>query len=93
MDVLHTTRFVHTVDAPSLAMIVPVLHRALKDRSTDAKKKAALIVGNMCAMINDPKAVQPYVDGLLPVLRKPIHSETCSILTRSPPIRSQHCPR
>lgn len=55
LDTLIETVFVHDVDAASLALIVPVLHRGLRDRSGDAKKKAGRIVGNMCELINDPK--------------------------------------
>ena len=55
LDTLLQTVFINTVDAPSLALIVPVVHRGLRDRSGDAKKKAARIVGNMCALINEPK--------------------------------------
>ena len=55
LDILLQTVFINTVDAPSLALIVPVVHRGLRDRSGDAKKKAARIVGNMCALINEPK--------------------------------------
>ena len=43
-------------DAPSLALIVPVVHRGLRDRMGDTKKRAARIVGNMCTLVNDPKA-------------------------------------
>ena len=43
------------VDAASLALIVPVVHRSLRDRSGEAKKRASRIVGNMCALINEPK--------------------------------------
>ena len=32
-----------------------VLHRGLRDRSGDAKKKAGRIVGVMCELINDPR--------------------------------------
>jgi len=70
VEALHRTRFIHMVDAPSLALIVPVLDRGLNDRATETKKKAALITGNMCSMISDPRAVLPYVTDLLPVLRK-----------------------
>ena len=58
LDTLLQTVFINTVDAPSLALIVPVIHRGLRDRSGDAKKKAARIVGNMCALINEPKVQQ-----------------------------------
>lgn len=55
LDTLLVTKFVNTVDAASLALIVPVVHRGLRDRSGDVKKKAARIVGNMCGLINEPK--------------------------------------
>jgi hypothetical protein len=57
--VLLDTVFINTVDAASLALIVPVVARGLRDRSGDAKRKAARIVGNMCALINEPKVRFP----------------------------------
>lgn len=55
LDTLLDTVFINTVDAASLALIVPVVNRGLRDRLGDTKKKAARIVGNMCALINEPK--------------------------------------
>lgn len=49
--------------------MVPVIHRGLRDRSGDVKKRAARIVGNLCALINDPKDMAPYVGLLLPELQ------------------------
>ena len=58
LDTLLNTKFINAVDAPSLALIVPVVYRGLRDRSGDVKKKAARIVGNMCGLINEPKVSQ-----------------------------------
>ena len=66
LDTLLSTVFVNTVDAASLALIVPVVHRGLRDRSGDVKKRAARIVGNLCKLVNDPKDMAPYVTLLLP---------------------------
>ena len=55
LDTLLDTVFINTVDAASLALIVPVVNRGLRERAGDTKKKAARIVGNMCALINEPK--------------------------------------
>jgi len=55
LEVLLSTVFIHAVDAASLALIVPVVHRGLRDRSGDAKKRSGRIVGTMCALINEPK--------------------------------------
>ena len=82
LDTLLQTVFINTVDAPSLALILPVVHRGLRDRSGDAKKKAARIVGNMCALINEPKvAGSSSVWGLcvfIPILLVPGHSKLAS---------------
>lgn len=66
---LQSTSFVHSIDAPSLALVMPIVARGLKDRAGDAKKTAALIVGSMCSMINDPKDLIPYIDMVLPSLK------------------------
>ena len=70
LDVLLEMTFVNVVDAPSLALIVPVLSRGLRDRRADLKKKAAKIAGNMCALVADPKDMSPYVPLLLPDIQK-----------------------
>ncbi|RLN71944.1 hypothetical protein BBJ28_00007501, partial [Nothophytophthora sp. Chile5] len=66
---LQSTSFVHSIDAPSLALVMPIITRGLKDRAGDAKKKAALIVGSMCSMINDAKDLVPYMETVLPSLK------------------------
>lgn len=60
--------FVHVIDAPSLALIIPVLARGLRERSSDTKKMAAQILGNMCSLA-DPKDLQPYLGTLLPSVK------------------------
>lgn len=66
---LLSTEFVHFIDAPSLALIVPVIHRALKERSSDMKKKAAHIVANICSL-TDARDLQFYSGILIPELKE-----------------------
>lgn len=66
---LQSTSFVHSIDAPSLALVMPIITRGLKDRGGEAKKKSALIVGSMCSMINDAKDLIPYMEMVLPSLK------------------------
>ena len=68
LEALIHTNFVHTIDAPSLSLIIPILHRGLKERSTDTKKKASQIVGNMCSL-TDHKDLIPYLEMLIPDLK------------------------
>lgn len=64
------TTFINTVDAPSLALLVPIVHRGLRERSAETKKKAAQIVGNMCSLVTEPKDMIPYIGLLLPEVKK-----------------------
>ncbi|KAA8538955.1 hypothetical protein F0562_025647 [Nyssa sinensis] len=70
LDVLLQTTFVNSVDAPSLALLVPLVHRGLRVRSAETKKKAAQIVGNMCSLVTEPKDMIPYIALLLPEVKK-----------------------
>ena len=51
----------HKVDAPSLAIIMPILQRGLRDRNTENKKQSAVIVGSICSLIATPAFVTPYL--------------------------------
>lgn len=64
LDKLIKTQFVHYVDGPSLALIIHVIHRGMKDRSAATKKKACQIVGNMAILV-DGKDLSPYLTQLV----------------------------
>lgn len=70
LDILLQTTFVNSIDAPSLALLVPIVHRGLRERSSDTKKRAAQIVGNMCSLVTEPKDMIPYIEMLLPEVKK-----------------------
>ena len=72
IEALLVCEFIHAVDAPSLALLIPVLERGMKDRSADTKRKAALIGGNMCSMISNAKDMLPYLPALLPGLKQTV---------------------
>ena len=69
LESLIETEFLHAIDAASLSLIVPVIHRGLRDRAATTKRYGALIAGNIVTMINDPKDFVPYLPILLPDLK------------------------
>lgn len=59
--------FVHYIDSPSLALVMPVIERGLKERGADTKRKATQIVGNL-ASLTDSQDFTPYLTRLLPLV-------------------------
>ena len=70
LEVLEKTDFVNPVDAASLAMIFPIVHRSLRGRSGMHKRKAAQITADMVHMVEDPLDLVPYLRQLVPQLEK-----------------------
>ncbi|GAA6002609.1 hypothetical protein JCM10207_007591 [Rhodosporidiobolus poonsookiae] len=68
LDALLTTTFAHFIDASSLALLVPILDRGLRERSADIKRKSAAIVGNM-ATLTEGRDLIPYLSQLVPLVR------------------------
>ncbi|KAI8144145.1 armadillo-type protein [Fennellomyces sp. T-0311] len=63
------TSFVHYIDSPSLALVMPILERGLRERGTEVKTKAAQIVGNM-ASLTDERDLIPYLPVVLPGVKQ-----------------------
>ncbi|KDE04239.1 hypothetical protein MVLG_05338 [Microbotryum lychnidis-dioicae p1A1 Lamole] len=68
LDALLSTTFAHFIDSSSLALVVPILERGLRERSADIKRKASAIVGNM-ATITESQDLIPHLQQLVPLLR------------------------
>jgi hypothetical protein len=66
---LWQTTFVNSIDAPSIALLVSIVYRGLRERGVDTKKKAAQIVGNI-SLVTEPLDMIPYIGLLLPQFKK-----------------------
>ncbi|KPI42802.1 Elongation factor 3 [Cyphellophora attinorum] len=70
VHLLGATTFVTDVHEPTLAIMVPLLERGLADRETAIKRKSAVIVDNMCKLVEDPQIVAAFLPKLMPALTK-----------------------
>jgi len=60
--------FVQSVESPALAMVVPLLLRGLREKSTATKRQSAVIINNMSKLVDDPVDAAPFLPLLLPAL-------------------------
>ncbi|KAI9882945.1 MAG: translation elongation factor EF-3 [Watsoniomyces obsoletus] len=70
VHLLGATTFVTDVHEPTLAIMVPLLDRGLAERDTAIKRKSAVIVDNMCKLVEDPQIVAAFLPKLMPALEK-----------------------
>ncbi|MDI1493159.1 MAG: translational elongation factor EF-1 alpha [Ramalina farinacea] len=70
VHLLGATTFVTDVHEPTLAIMVPLLDRGLNERETAIKRKSAVIVDNMCKLVEDPNIVASFLPKLMPALQK-----------------------
>ncbi|KAM0187455.1 hypothetical protein ACHAPA_008360 [Fusarium lateritium] len=70
IHLLGATTFVTEVQEPTLALMVPLLDRGLAERDTAIKRKTAVIVDNMCKLVDDPNIVAPFLPKMMPGLQK-----------------------
>ena len=62
--------FVQNVEAPALAITMPVLLRGLLDKKTATRRLTCVIIDNMCKLIEHPKEILPFYDNLKSALER-----------------------
>ena len=50
LDALLETSFVHSIDAPSLSLLIPLVDIGLQTNDNACKQKASQLVGNICSL-------------------------------------------
>jgi len=66
--------FVQSVESPALAMVVPLLLRGLREKSTATKRQSAVIINNMSKLVDYPLDAAPFLPLLLPALEQNANS-------------------
>ncbi|EEB06954.2 translation elongation regulator Gcn1 [Schizosaccharomyces japonicus yFS275] len=69
LSALVKTPFVHYIDPPSLALVVPIVYYGLNERVAAVKKQSAKIFGLM-ASLTDPSDLSVHLEKLVPRLRE-----------------------
>ncbi|KAF9585199.1 hypothetical protein BGW38_003469 [Lunasporangiospora selenospora] len=68
IEKLSATTFVADMHGPALAIMVPLLVRALNERSTHVQRQTTIIVDNLCKLVKDPGEAGQFLPDLLPGL-------------------------
>ncbi|KLO14597.1 hypothetical protein SCHPADRAFT_914787 [Schizopora paradoxa] len=70
MKALSSTTFVVEVTAPALALLVPLLHRALNDRSMEVQRRTVVVIDNLVKLVRDPRVAAIHLSGLVDGVEK-----------------------
>ncbi|KAF9169641.1 hypothetical protein BGX21_008168 [Mortierella sp. AD011] len=70
MEKLSATTFVADMHGPALAIMVPLLVRALNERSAHVQRQTTIIVDNLCKLVKDPAEAGQFLPDLLPGLER-----------------------
>ncbi|KAJ7747379.1 P-loop containing nucleoside triphosphate hydrolase protein [Mycena metata] len=62
---LSSTTFVAEVTAPALAVLVPLLIRALNDRSMEVQRRTVVVIDNLVKLVRNPKVAAIYLSPLV----------------------------
>ena len=69
-NALGATTFVQSVDARTLALLVPLLERGLVERNTPVRRKTCKIIINMAQLVDDPIDAVKFADNLMALVTK-----------------------
>lgn len=72
LNKLVATSFINDVDSSTLALLVPILTKGMRERKVASKRCSALVIGNMCKLVNDPRTAALFYPVLKPVLERGI---------------------
>eukprot|EP00928_Gymnodinium_smaydae_P053482 TRINITY_DN3745_c0_g2_i1.p1 TRINITY_DN3745_c0_g2~~TRINITY_DN3745_c0_g2_i1.p1 ORF type:complete len:1423 (+),score=377.56 TRINITY_DN3745_c0_g2_i1:40-4308(+) len=69
LEKMGSQTFLSLIDPASLALLMPVLLRGLKERDSMSKKWSAQIFGATAMLVQDVDSIRPYLKTVVPMLR------------------------
>lgn len=70
IEALASCVFVQNVEAPALAITMPILMRGMVDKKTATRRLTCVIIDNMCKLIEHPKEILPFFKDLQAALER-----------------------
>lgn len=67
---LSNTTFVAEVTSPALAVLVPLLLRALNDRSMEVQRRTVVVIDNLVKLVRNPNVAATYLSPLVDGVQK-----------------------
>jgi hypothetical protein len=67
---LSSATFVAEVTAPALAVLVPLLLRALNDRSMEVQRRTVVVIENLVKLVRNPQVAARYLSPLVDGVKK-----------------------
>jgi elongation factor 3 len=87
LEVLASTPLVNDIDIPTLSLLVPMLVRAMREKSVVCQRKAAVVMDTLCKLIKNPVYARIFYEKLTWILNKGMNEiaieEVRNVCTRS----------
>jgi hypothetical protein len=68
VEKLMDVTFMNPIDRPCLSIMIPVLKKAMQEKRVEHKRRALLVIGNVCGLVIDSKELIAYAEHVLPEL-------------------------
>lgn len=62
--------FVQNVTASTLAVMVPILRRGLRQSKYEVQRKSCIIIDNVCRLVDDPTEIYPFIPEIYPLVHR-----------------------
>merc|ERR1719502_928271 len=83
IDEVMMTTFCNPMDGTSLAFMMPIVLRGIRDPNYALVKKATVCTGNLCALIKESSDIAPFMPVLLPLLDKNLEHSSPDVRSAS----------